>query len=80
MVLVLTKSSGGDEASAVFNAAFGNLVGVFLSPALILAYLGVEGSVNLAKVFTKLALRVVLPIAIGQILQKFVPPVVEFVK
>ena len=27
MVLVLTKSSGGDEASAVFNAAFGNLVG-----------------------------------------------------
>ncbi|EJK44311.1 hypothetical protein THAOC_37158, partial [Thalassiosira oceanica] len=36
MVLVLTKSAGGDEASAIFNAAFGNLTGVFLSPALIL--------------------------------------------
>lgn len=30
MVLVLTKSANGDEAAAIFNAAFGNLVGVFL--------------------------------------------------
>ena len=45
MVLVLTKSAGGDEAAAIFNAAFGNLVGVFLSPALILMYLGVRGQV-----------------------------------
>lgn len=80
MVLVLTKSAGGEEASAVFNAAFGNLVGVFLSPALILGYLGVQGSINLGTVFMKLGLRVVLPIFIGQILQKFVPPAKEFVK
>ncbi|GMH52253.1 hypothetical protein TrRE_jg10864, partial [Triparma retinervis] len=40
MVIVLTKSAGGDEASAVFNAAFGNLLGVFLTPALVLMYLG----------------------------------------
>ena len=80
MVLVLTKSSGGDEAAAVFNAAFGNLVGVFLTPALILGYLGVSGDVNLGSVFYKLGLRVVLPIAIGQILQKFSKRVVAFVK
>ena len=50
MVLVLTKSSKGDEASAIFNAAFGNLVGVFLSPTLILLYLGQKGSVDLGTV------------------------------
>lgn len=80
VVLVLTKSAGGDEASAIFNAAFGNLVGVFLSPALILGYLGVTGDINLGDVFFKLGLRVVLPIAIGQLLQKFVTPAKEFVK
>lgn len=80
MVLVLTKSSGGDEASAVFNAAFGNLVGVFLTPILILGYLGVSGDIDLGSVFYKLGLRVVLPIAIGQVLQKFSKTVVNFVK
>ena len=80
MVLVLTKSAEGDEAAAIFNAAFGNLVGVFLSPALILGYLGVIGEIDLGDVFYKLGLRVVLPIAIGQFLQKFVPLAKEFVK
>ena len=80
MVLVLTKSSGGDEASAVFNAAFGNLTGVFLTPVLILAYLGVSGDIDLVSVFYKLGLRVILPIAVGQLLQKFSKTVVNFVK
>lgn len=80
MVLVLTKSSGGDEASAVFNAAFGNLIGVFLTPVLILAYLGVSGDIDLVSVFYKLGLRVILPIAVGQLLQKFSKAVVNFVK
>ena len=80
MVLVLTKSSGGDEAAAVFNAAFGNLVGVFLTPVLILGYLGVSGDIDLGSVFYKLGLRVVLPIFVGQLLQKFSKTVVNFVK
>ena len=61
-MLVLTKSAGGDEAASIFNAAFGNLMGVLISPALILMYLGVSGEVDLAKVFFKLGLRVVLPL------------------
>lgn len=80
MVLVLTKSAGGDEASAIFNAAFGNMVGVFLSPVLILGYLGVTSEVNLLEVFYKLSLRVVAPVLVGQILQKWCPPVVAFNK
>jgi sodium/bile acid cotransporter 7 len=80
MVLVLTKSAGGDEASAIFNAAFGNMVGVFLSPVLILGYLGVTGNVQLGEVFYKLAVRVVVPVVFGQLLQKCCPPVVAFNK
>lgn len=80
MVLVLTKAGGGDEASAIFNAAFGNLVGVFLSPLLILMYLGVTGDVDLGDVFYKLGLRVVLPLFVGQVLQKTNKGVVKFVQ
>ena len=80
MVLVLTNSAGGDEASAIFNAAFGNMVGVFLSPVLILGYLGVTGNVGLWEFFYKLALRVVAPVIVGQLLQKCCPPVVAFNK
>jgi sodium/bile acid cotransporter 7 len=75
----LTKAAGGDEAAAIFNAACGNMLGVFLSPLLILGYLGVTGGVNLADVFYKLGLRVVLPICVGQILQKTSKIVVNFV-
>jgi solute carrier family 10 (sodium/bile acid cotransporter), member 7 len=69
-VIVVTKSSNGDEASAVFNAAVANLVGVFVSPFLILFYLGVHGTMDPIDIFIKLALRVLLPVVIGQILQR----------
>jgi predicted Na+-dependent transporter len=70
MVMVLTKAAGGDDASALVGAVVGNGVGVILSPLLILAYLGIQGNVNVGEVFIKLALRVLLPVIIGQVLQK----------
>jgi solute carrier family 10 (sodium/bile acid cotransporter), member 7 len=79
MVDVMTTASGGDEAAAIFNAALGNLLGVFLSPVLILGYLGVKGGVNLLDVFYKLVARVVAPVVFGQLLQKFSKPTVKFV-
>jgi sodium/bile acid cotransporter 7 len=80
MVLILTKLASGDEAAAIFNAAFSNFVGIFLSPALILMYVGLSAEVDIAEVTLKLFLRVVLPITIGQLLRNFVPPATEFVK
>jgi len=81
MCVVLTIASGGDEASAIFNSAFSNLVGVFLSPLLILGYIGVQGdNVSVAKVFYKLAIRVLLPIIVGQLLKFYCPPIRDFVK
>jgi hypothetical protein len=80
LVTVMTIASDGDEAVSIFNAAFGNLVGVFISPALILAYLGTKGNINVLDVFVKLMLKVLLPLAIGQALQKLSTRVVAFVK
>ena len=78
VVIVLTASAGGDEAAAVFNTTFGNILGIFLSPALILGYLGSSSEIALVDIFYKLSLRVVLPLAVGQLLQKCSPPVVAF--
>jgi len=80
MVMVLTKSSNGDEASAIFNAAFGNLLGVFISPLLILLYLGQESSIDIGSVLFKLSLRVLLPIFVGQLIHMFSATIVSFVK
>jgi solute carrier family 10 (sodium/bile acid cotransporter), member 7 len=70
MVVVLTQAANGNEASAIFNAAAGNFVGVFLSPLLILGYLRVTGEIDLVRVFYQLALRVLLPGIVGQVLQR----------
>jgi predicted Na+-dependent transporter len=38
-IVILTRQSGGDAASAVINSTFANFVGVFISPALIFLYI-----------------------------------------
>ncbi|KAI2491478.1 SBF-like CPA transporter family (DUF4137) [Fragilaria crotonensis] len=81
MVFILTKSAGGDEAAAILNATFANLIGVFLSPLLILGYLGVSGDgVNLVDVFYELAVRIVMPLIIGQIIHKRSTRAVQWMK
>ena len=51
-----------------------------MSPVLILGYLGITGDVDLAATFTKLAIRVILPIVVGQIVRKVSKSIVNFVK
>ena len=48
----------------------GNIIGIFLSPVLILAYLGKTGSLSLGEVFAKLTIKVIVPLVIGQVVQK----------
>jgi solute carrier family 10 (sodium/bile acid cotransporter), member 7 len=80
LVIVLTASADGDEASAVFNTTFSNVVGIFLSPALILGYLGSKADIQLGQVFYKLTLKVIVPLVIGQVIQKIFPTVLDFCK
>jgi sodium/bile acid cotransporter 7 len=76
--IVLTGAAGGDEAVAIFNTSFGNFVGVFLSPALILGYLGTIGYVDVGQVYMKLSLIVIVPLIIGQSIQRLIPPIRDF--
>jgi solute carrier family 10 (sodium/bile acid cotransporter), member 7 len=69
MAIIVTKMCNGDNAMAVFQAALGNMIGVFVSPLLILGYLGVSGNTNLGKIFYELLIKVMLPLVVGQILQ-----------
>ena len=80
MGIILTNLAGGDEAAAVFDAAFGNFLGVFVSPPLIVMYLGMNANVDLGRVTLNLFLRVVLPIIVGQLLRNFFPPAMSFAK
>jgi solute carrier family 10 (sodium/bile acid cotransporter), member 7 len=79
MVIILSNTSHGDDGSAVLNSALGNLLGVFVSPLLITGYLGVSGDVDLVTILYKLAIRVVVPLVIGQVLQKVSKAVADFV-
>lgn len=64
--VVMVRSCGGDEAAAVFNAVLGSLLGVIVSPWIILITTGRSGSLPLLPVMSKLALQVILPLLIGQ--------------
>lgn len=73
-LIVLTASTGGDEAVAVFNTCFSNLLGIFVSPILILFYLGKSEAVDVKDIFVNLAFIVILPMFSGWLLQNYVPP------
>lgn len=68
MVIVFTKSAGGDEAAALLNASLGNLMGVFVTPALIMLYLGQESNIDFGAVVLKLCYRILIPVIAGQLL------------
>lgn len=69
MCTTLTTSSHGDVSAAVFNASVGNLIGIFLTPLLLLGLMHVHSSVSFAEVLVKLVIKVLAPMALGQAIQ-----------
>ncbi|KAF1802956.1 SBF-like CPA transporter family-domain-containing protein [Mucor lusitanicus] len=91
--VVMTKNANGNEASALMNAALGNVLGIFVSPALVSYFQGpllaaspedesantAGGSVDFVMVLKQLGLTVLLPLVIGQAIQiLFTEPVAKF--
>ncbi|MBA3936803.1 MAG: bile acid:sodium symporter [Planctomycetes bacterium] len=71
--VTFTRVSGGDEAGALFNATLGSLLGVVVSPLLILLATGRHGALPVGDMISGLALQVVLPVVVGQIVQALAP-------
>lgn len=79
MVIVLTVSARGDQAAAIFNSACGNLLGVFVTPGWVLVLLGQSAQINFGATILRLLIKVLFPLAFGQLLQFKFPAVKKFV-
>lgn len=73
--VLMTKQCGGNESAALVNAVIGNILGVFVSPALIFAFLKTistdakYASIDYSGVFIKLMITVIAPLIVGQGIQ-----------
>lgn len=69
MCVVLTSASGGSVASAICNAVLSNILGIFVTPALLLRFLGTSIELPFQEMIVKLCKKVLLPVAVGQALR-----------
>ena len=79
--VVFTQVSGGNVMGTLFNSAFSNLAGVFLSPLLLALLLrGAGGSLpagEMLGILRDLSLQILIPLAAGQLLRRFLKPLAE---
>ncbi|KAI9246944.1 SBF-like CPA transporter family-domain-containing protein [Phascolomyces articulosus] len=85
--VVMTKNAGGNEATALMNAALGNVLGIFVSPALLQVFQQplidatpendtsntVDGTIDFVSVLKQLGITVLVPLVVGQIIQWMFP-------
>jgi sodium/bile acid cotransporter 7 len=69
MCVGFTAAANGNNAAAIFNAAFGNCLGIIATPTLVLLYVGNKSTVPFAEVLIKLTLKVFVPLCVGQAIQ-----------
>lgn len=67
---IITGAMRGNVGAALFNCAFGNFLGVFITPLWLFALLSSRGSVAIGSTLGRLALTMVVPTLVGLLLQK----------
>ncbi|KAI9492199.1 SBF-like CPA transporter family-domain-containing protein [Zychaea mexicana] len=80
--VVMTKNAKGNEATALMNAAVGNVLGIFISPALVDTFqeplieatpenesAQAGGRVDFVSVLKQLGITVLIPLVVGQLIQ-----------
>lgn len=71
--VVLTRLAGGDTAAAVVAASLSNLLGVFLTPALVAALMSARAVVDTDAV-VRVVLQLLAPFLAGQALRRWLAP------
>jgi solute carrier family 10 (sodium/bile acid cotransporter), member 7 len=62
MCIMLTSAGGGNVATAICNAVISNLVGIFLTPALLFRFFGAQITLPFLDMVMKLCNKVLLPV------------------
>jgi solute carrier family 10 (sodium/bile acid cotransporter), member 7 len=79
MCVILTSAAGGNVASALCNSVLSNMLGIFITPALIFLFFGGNSlALPFGDMVSKLSKKVLLPVAVGQILRR--SPLVQISK
>lgn len=78
--VILTKAVGGNEAAAIFNSAFGSFLGIFVTPFLLLVFLGSSSGVPFLLIVAQLSMTVVCPLLVGQFLRRYIKDWMEETK
>lgn len=70
--IILTRAVDGNEAAAVFNSVFGSMLGILVTPSLLMYMLGSTNiQVPTSKIFSQLFVTVAIPLVIGQLIRHF---------
>lgn len=69
--VVFTRIAGGNVAGAVVNASLSNLIGVFLTPALVALLMASDASVDGGSI-VRIFLQILAPFVLGQLLRPLV--------
>jgi solute carrier family 10 (sodium/bile acid cotransporter), member 7 len=70
MCILLSRASGGNVASAIWNAVVSNTAGILITPGWLLYFFGAVIELPFVDMIGKLSKKVLLPIAIGQALRR----------
>jgi sodium/bile acid cotransporter 7 len=69
--VIFTRAAGGNEAGALCNSVLGNVIGLVVTPALLLLLLDTHGKAPITSVLGQLSLEVLLPLVVGQAIRLF---------
>lgn len=76
-----TSIARGNVPGAIISASASNLLGVFLTPLLVLLLMSTGGGLHIdTSVFLDIALQLLAPFVLGQIARALIPPVQKFAK
>ncbi|MFC0529946.1 bile acid:sodium symporter family protein [Phytohabitans kaempferiae] len=71
--IALTSIAGGNVPAAIFSASFSSIVGIALTPLLVGAMMSDVGDASLSPAaFADIALRLLLPFVVGQLLRPWI--------
>jgi len=75
--VLITRLAGGSEAAALTQATLGGLLGIVITPLWLLLLAGGKAEIDAGRAILHLGLVILLPVLVGQLLQRLWPVIVR---